>query len=454
MSDVPPVAPAEPRGAAANGDVLDLVRAADEAGSRTAMVGGALGATGLVYAELLRRVAAEPATPERLGDTSQGAVLGVLASLQARRPVRLVHPRWTEAERRRLPTEDVASIGDTAAIVFTSGTTGRPKGARLGRAALIAAAEASAARLGWREDDRWLLDLPLAHVGGLSILTRCLAARRCLVLPEPGGFSPERFLRSVEAHRVTLASVVPTMLKRLLEATPAPPPSLRAVLVGGAALDPGLRRRARDAGWPILATYGLTEACAQVATERPGEPSAGVGPPLPGVELRIVDGGIQLRGPTLFSGYVGEPERPRDAWYPTGDLGRLDADGHLHVHARRSDLVVSGGENVYPAEVEAALRGLPEVEDALVFGLPDAEWGQIVAAAVVARGSRRPSLESVRAALVGVLADYKRPRHLCWLARLPLGRTGKPDREAARRGCAEGEDAPEPTGAGRRDGQA
>ncbi|HKA91866.1 MAG TPA: AMP-binding protein [Haliangiales bacterium] len=338
------------------------------------------------------------------------------ALIRARRPFVPLHPRLTAAERDAL-RPDLAAIPDgTLAVLYTSGTSGRPKGAILSRAAFIASARASAARLGWRDDDRWLCSLPLAHVGGLSVLVRCLLARRPFVLGRG-----DRVAEDLLAHRATIVSLVPAQLARLLDGAWTPPRWLRLVLLGGAAAPPRLLARAAAAGVPVVTTYGLTEACSQVATQVPGRPGAGCGPPLPGIAVRIADGDrIEIDGPTLFSGYLGEPPRA-PGWFATGDFGRFDAAGNLHVLGRRTDLIVTGGENVYAAEVEAYLdaRGVP----ACVFGVPDETWGEIVAAATTA---------PLPTAALADLAPFKRPRRIARVEALPLTPGGKPDRAAAR----------------------
>ncbi|WP_437759284.1 class I adenylate-forming enzyme family protein [Sorangium sp. So ce1389] len=341
--------------------------------------------------------------------------------------------------------------GDLA-IVYTSGTTGRPKGAVLPRRAFLAAAEGSAANLGVRDDDRWLLCMPLCHVGGLSIVTRCLLARRAVILAPR--FEPASVLASIARDRATLLSVVPTMLLALLEADRDNVLArLRAVLVGGAgaperALDECARR-----GVPALTTYGLTEACSQVTVQRPRDPRTrepGSGAPISGVELRVEGAGsdgvgrIEIRGPALFRGYYRGPERAPEllvdgaGWFSTGDLGALDAAGRLHVAARRSDLIVTGGENVYPAEVEHVLASCAGVAGAVVFGVPDERWGQIVAAAIVPDhaapdGAALPPavLDDLAAAVAARLAPHKRPRRLCAAAALPVTPAGKLDRVGA-----------------------
>jgi O-succinylbenzoic acid--CoA ligase len=225
----------------------------------------------------------------------------------------------------------------------------------------------------------------------------------------------------------------------LLEVEPEwrPPRSLRAVLVGGAASAPELLERAARRGFPVLATYGLTEACSQVATQRPGEPVATgtVGRPLPGVAVRIVDGEIQVRGPTLLTAYHPATSSPfvDGGWLRTGDLGAFDADGALRVLGRARELIVTGGENVHPLEVEAALERVPGVRSACVFGVPDPTWGELVAAAVVVLPGVALDAASIDAKLREELASFKRPRRIAFVAELPQTPSGKSDRAATRR---------------------
>jgi O-succinylbenzoic acid--CoA ligase len=203
------------------------------------------------------------------------------------------------------------------------------------------------------------------------------------------------------------------------------------MLVGGAPAPSALLAEAADRGWPVLTTYGLSEACSQVATQRPGTVNRGEqgsGSPLPGVEVRIQDGVIQVRGRTVCAPV------DRDGWFTTGDLGRLDETGCLHVLGRRDDAIVTGGEKVLPHEVEEALRSCPGVADACVLGAPDPTWGQVVSALVVPRAAPPPAAALARE--LGRLAPYKRPRRLAYAAALPLGPNGKVDRRAAAELCA------------------
>ncbi len=374
------------------------------------------------------------------GSRDVSAVLTVFAALEARVPLLLTHPRWTDLERSRAleasgPARADLRGSDVAAFVHTSGSTGVPKAVALSRRAFSASAVASAANLPWRDGDRWLLAMTTAHVGGLSIVTRCLAGRRAVVVAEPGRFAPSALLDLVDRHAVTLLSVVPTMLVRLLDHLDARrssfPGSLRAVLVGGAAVPADLLGRARAAGVAALATYGLTETCSQVATQGPEDDAPGA-PVLDGVRVETREGRVFVGGPTLASGVLrgGEIAPIVDAhgWYDTGDLGRLE-DGRLQVRGRADDRIVTGGENVDPSEVEGALRSLPGVDSAVVFGVPDAEWGEVVSAAIVPTSADLDP-DEVAGALRNRVAGYRLPRRWHVLDALPTTASGKIDRRA------------------------
>lgn len=389
-------------------------------------------------------------------------LLVIYALAEIGRPLVLVHPRLTERERASLVADAGASLvldetwtppseGDPGAddeppplddeeplaILFTSGSSGTPKGVELSRRAFLAAATASAENLGWRPDDRWLLCMPIAHVGGLSVVLRCLAARATVVLSPWTGSIPG-FLDDIQRHRVTILSVVPTMLARVLEeGSPRPfPDHVRAVLLGGDAASAPLLESAALRGVPALTTYGMTEACSQVATLSPGEratPATGVGRPLPGTEVRIVDGEIQVRSRTLLTRYLPADRWPspflEGGWFPTKDLGRLDEAGYLHVTGRKSDLIITGGENVDPREVEGVLLRCPGVRAACVFGVRDDRWGEIVGAALVLDDDSPSSIERIGAYVRSELAAHKRPRLIAPVQELVLNGTGKVDRK-------------------------
>ena len=382
-------------------------------------------------------------------------VLWIYALMEMRVPMALLHPRLTLREREEFLRAtgaawliDGAKVlalradrakripDDVLALVSTSGTTGRPKVVMLGREAFEASARASEANLGWQSGDRWLLAMPLAHVGGLSVVTRCLIGRQCVVLGRSATVDLDDICTAIDRDGVTIASLVPTTLHRLLRRIPRwePPAHVRAMLVGGAHASSAMMRSARERGWPVVATYGLTEACSQVATQTVGGvSSAGVGRALPGIEVRVVAGEIQVRGATMMRGYLGgQVAQVEGGWFPTGDLGRLDEGGNLHVGGRLTDRIVRGGENVDPAEVEEQIGRCEGVAAVCVFGVDDDEWGQVVAAAIVGEANVERVAEEVR----GTLAGYKCPAQYCRLSTLVVTGAGKVDRAATARVAA------------------
>lgn len=346
---------------------------------------------------------------------------------------------------RDLPAVRRVNPAAVQSIVFTSGTTGTPKGAQITWFNQFASAQASAQRLGASEDDRWLLTLPLYHIGGMAIPFRAALSGAAVVeFDLSKGFDAARLMVALTEHAITHVSLVPTMLHRLLEAGLTGTPHLRCILLGGAAASPELLARTFAAGLPVAPTYGLTEACSQVATLPPGaapRKPGSVGRPLPGLTVTIVRddrvsaapgeiGEIIVRGPTVFAGYLNAPDDRtlQNGALHTGDLGYLDAEGNLFVVQRRTDLIVTGGENVYPAEVEAVLRQHPAVAEACVVGLPDAEWGQRVAAAVVPRAET--DVAALETWCRARLAGYKCPRQIRIVNNLPLTASGKVIRRA------------------------
>ena len=401
------------------------------------------------------------------------AMLALFAVPSASGTVVPVHPRFTDAEAREalaavapctfLEDGDLAAMlrasaksvnaravpprasGHPWAVLFTSGTSGTPKGVALPARAFVASARASTEVVPFARRERWLLCLNPAHVGGLSILTRSLLARKTVVVAD--GFEAERALRAIRTHSVSRLSVVPAMLDSLLEVDRANRlRRLNAVVVGGAACPRRLLETCAARGVRARTTYGMTETCSQITLQR-HDVTAGIaedaGVALPGVEIDVEpearrgeEGGldrvgrIRVRGPILMSGYVGE-KPVGDGWFTTGDRGRMLSDGSLVVLGRGAEMIVTGGENVAPAEVERALESCEGVRQALVFGVPDARWGQIVAAALVADGGSTLDERRVARRLADRLASFKRPRRIAVVPSLPKTRGGKPDRARA-----------------------
>ena len=337
--------------------------------------------------------------------------------------------------------------GDEAAMLgYTSGTTGAPKGAVLTHANLLAGAEALRRAWGWRGEDRLVLALPLFHMHGLGVgLHGTLHAGASAILQPT--FSPETVADAVRDHEATLFFGVPTMYHRLAVSDRAPElAGLRLAVSGSAPLPAELHSRFESlTGLRVLERYGMTETVMLVSNPLDGDRRPGsVGFPLPGVELQILPTGaspgsgsevpdgtageIWVRGPNVFPGYWRRPASGPDprGWFATGDVGRRDADGYIYLEGRTGELIITGGFNVYPREVEEQLADHPSVAEVAVAGRPDEEWGEIVVAYVVAApGEPAPSAAELRDHLEDRLADYKQPRAVVAVESLPRNALGK-----------------------------
>ena len=309
-------------------------------------------------------------------------------------------------------------------VIHTSGTAGEPTAVELTYGNHLWSAIGAGVRIGVAPTDGWLCCMPLHHIGGLSIVLRCALYRIPLVL-EP--FEPAAVAAVIERHGVTLVSLVPTMLSRLLDAG-APLARLRCAVIGGGPAPRALIERALEAGAPVAPTYGLTEAASQVATMPPGEVRGRLGssgPPILGTEIRIDDQGrICLRGPTVAPGHAGA-----DGWLVTGDLGRLDDDGYLYVSGRADDVIVTGGKNVSPGEVEEVLLAHPAVADAAVHGRADPDWQQAVVASVVLAADEQLGESDLREFCRARIAPHKVPKAVTFVTELPRNAQGKLMRE-------------------------
>ncbi|HEY7933239.1 MAG TPA: AMP-binding protein [Solirubrobacteraceae bacterium] len=333
------------------------------------------------------------------------------------------HPLAHQQRGDELPTSVRHDLTKTAVIIHTSGTTSAPKPVELTYGNFLWSALGSAVALGLDPEERWLCTLPLSHVGGLSILMRSAIYATTAILHER--FQVDAVLNALRHERVTLISLVATTLARLLEAGLQRPPALRCALTGGGPVPAALVRSARQAGVTVSQTYGLTEACSQVTTTPVAALEAGVkdaGLALFCTRLQIApDDEILIRGPT-----VAPASSAADGWLHTGDLGALDERGYLSVTGRKAETIITGGENVTPAEVEAALETHPLVLEAAVIGRPDPRWGQAVTAIVVPRAEGEPDLRELREHCAGLLAPYKIPKLLLLEDRaLPRTASGK-----------------------------
>lgn len=358
------------------------------------------------------------------------------------------HPRFVWRQGDALPDAPGTANADlrnnsVAAVLFTSGTTGLPKGAQLTVGNFAAAARANAGNLGDASSQRWLCTLPLFHVGGLAMLWRCLHAGMRLHLE--ARFDVGRVAHALDHDGITHLSLVPTTLARLLDLRGGTPCARTiTALVGGGPVQDTRLTQARALNMVALQTYGLTEATSQVCTQRPDDPSADhAGPPLPGLQVRVVGdqdtevpagtpGLVQVMGPTVMAGYLDDEAATRAVmhglWLRTGDLGWVGTDGALRILSRRTDLVIRGGENVYPAEVEHVLLQMENMVECVVLPAADAHWGQVPVAFVCTRNTL--TAQHMGAFVGARLAAFKVPARFVELPDLPRNAMGKVDRPA------------------------
>ena len=376
-----------------------------------------------------------------------------LETLGVRRPQEV--SAGTLSARGLSATTDFATVSrkgdDLAAILYTSGTTGRSKGAMITHDNLLSNGEVLRDYWGFSESDVLIHALPIYHTHGLfvAINTILLTGAAMIFLPK---FDVEAVLAAMP--KATTMMGVPTFYTRLLDAPGLDrnvSASMRLFISGSAPLLEETHRqwKART-GHAILERYGMTETGMNTSNPLDGERIAGtVGFPLPGVELRIADsetgavlesgeiGIIEVRGPNVFKGYWRMPDKTREEFRPdgffiTGDLGLVDSRGYVHIVGRGKDLIISGGFNVYPKEVEAEIDALPGIVESAVIGVPHRDFGEAVVAAVVRRGEGAPEEADIKAALADRLARFKQPKRVFFLDQLPRNSMGKVQKNALR----------------------
>ena len=327
-------------------------------------------------------------------------------------------------------------------IIYTSGTTGTSKGVVLTWGNLYESAKGSATNLGSKPTDIWLCCLPLNHIGGLSIPIRTAFSGTCTMLHS--GFDPVSISTALHEQSVSLVSFVPTMLRRLLELdTKKYPPTLRSILIGGGPVEKNLLELALKQGLPVIQTYGMTETSSQITTLAPSEAQTHLGSagrPLGKTKIRIYPdekqlGEILVQGPVVTSGYFNNSQKTsesiKEGWLYTGDIGTIDDQGFLYVQGRKDELIISGGENVNPSEIEECLLKWPGITAAAAVGLSDKEWGQKIIVAFTSDNEIK--ITDLDNWLKERLANFKIPKQYLRVKSLPTTANGKIKRSALKK---------------------
>jgi o-succinylbenzoate---CoA ligase len=356
-------------------------------------------------------------------------------------PITLKHELFKQkCTAIKLPEE--INLNDICSIMYTSGTTGTPKGVLQTYGNHWWSATGSALNLGIYNSDRWICAVPLFHISGFSILMRSIIYGMTVILHE--SFDEEKVLNEIIHNRASIISVVSTMLIRLIEKIDAPLPStFRCALAGGGPLSKPLLQACVKKNIPVFQTYGMTETASQVVTLSPEDSLTklgSAGKPLFPVQLKIKNsldteakplesGEIFIKGPNVTFGYLNRPEvteeKIQNGWLSTGDIGYLDNEGFLFVQDRRSDLIISGGENIYPAEIEGILQSHNQVLEAGVIGIDDQVWGQVPVAVVVKKTGTLLTVEQLLDFCLGKLAKYKVPKKIVFIEELPRNAANK-----------------------------
>jgi o-succinylbenzoate---CoA ligase len=348
--------------------------------------------------------------------------------------------------------KDYIALDDTCTIMYTSGTTGLPKGVIQSYGNHWWSAVGNTLNAGLYEKDTWLCTVPIFHISGYSILMKSIIYGMKIVLHD--SFDEKKVLQDLWKEKITIISVVTTMLQRIEQATNEKFPAyFRYMLLGGGPATVELLTRCINKGILVYYSYGMTETSSQIVTLSPEDSISKIGSagkPLFPAQLRIVNqleevlgpnevGEITVCGPNVSKGYLNKENHLKDGWFFTGDIGYIDSEGFLYVLDRRSDLIISGGENIYPAEVEAVLAEMEGIKEAAVIGIPDDQWGQVPVAFVVGDGSVR-SEKWIMENCEKSLAKYKIPKRVIFVSEIPRNASGKIVRRDLRKRVEEQKD--------------
>lgn len=355
---------------------------------------------------------------------------------------RITYPFENETGNIPVFPADTIIPSSTALVLYTSGTTGRPKGVALTFNNLQQSAEAADTLIKGTKNDKWLASLPFYHIGGFSIIIRSILSGASLIIPR--SLKTEDLADTLIKFKPTLVSFVTTVLERMISADIIPPKDLRYVFLGGGPVSKSLIQKSLDSGWKIVKVYGSTETSSMVTalpyTEMEDHADS-AGKPLGSnqVVIRSFEDGsiintgqpgeITIKGGSVFSEYINDEEETgkklKEGFYYSGDIGHVDKYGYLYVHARRTDLIITGGENVNPVEVEHAIMEFPGAREVCVFPVDNKEWGQAVAAAVVMHKDSEPDTDKLTEFLRGRIAHYKVPKFFFFTDALPKTALGK-----------------------------